>query len=285
MSLQTFLAVLYIFLWASAFIPSRILSEGAPPLWVLVVRFAIAGAILVAIALARRSPLPRSPGEWAQIAFLGILTNAGYLGLSYEALKHMSAGMGAIIASTNPLLLALIAPFTIGEPLTWRKAAGLVLGFGGVLAIMLVRAGAPTERPWDELLAFAGVICMVGSTLLYKRMRPDADLLVVTAFQLVAASIFLIPFALALEGSLVIPLTTPIVVSFVYLIAALSIGASFLWFWVLRHGEATRVSAYYFLTPVFGLALAALILREPLGWRDAAGLAAICAGIALVVRA
>ena len=284
MRLQTFLALLYIFLWASAFIPSRILSVGAPPLWVLVVRFAIAGAILVAIALARRAPLPRSPGEWTQIALLGILTNAAYLGFSYESLKHMSAGMGAIIASTNPLLLALIAPFTIGEPLTWKKTAGLILGFGGVVGIMIVRAGAPTERPGDALLAFTGVICMVGSTLLYKRMRPDADLLVVTAFQLVAASLFLIPFAVTLEGAPAIPLTPPIVISFVYLILALSIGASFLWFWVLRHGEATRVSAYYFMTPVFGLVLAALILGEPLGWRDAAGLVAICAGIALVVR-
>ena len=134
------------------------------------------------------------------------------------------------------------------------------------------------------MLAFVGVICLVGSTVLYKRMHPSSDLLVVTAFQIVAASLFLIPFALLLEGAPSIPLTAPILASFAYLILMLSIGASFLWFWVLRHGEATRVSAYYFLTPVFGLALAALILGEPLGWRDAAGLVAICSGIALVVR-
>jgi drug/metabolite transporter (DMT)-like permease len=55
-----------------------------------------------------------------------------------------------------------------------------------------------------------------------------------------------------------------------------------LWYWLLRRGEASRVSAYFFLTPIFGLALGALVLGEPATWRDLAGLAATAAGIALV---
>ena len=285
MRVQTLLAILYVFLWASAFIPSRILCANATPLWVLVLRFGITGAILIGIALAVRAPLPRSAREWGQIVLLGALANAVYLGLSYESLRHLSAGMGAIIFSTNPLVLALIAPVTIGEALTRRKAFGLVFGFGGVVAMMLGRAGSPSAQFGDELLLFAAVICFAFSTLVYKRIRPDADLLVVTAFQIAAASLVLIPFALLFEPVPLIPRTPEIVGSFVYLIVAISIGASFLWFWILRHGEATRVSSFYFLTPVFGLGLAALLLREPVRWEDALGLAAICGGIALVVRA
>jgi probable blue pigment (indigoidine) exporter len=65
----------------------------------------------------------------------------------------------------------------------------------------------------------------------------------------------------------------------------MSLGASLLWFWLLTHGEASRVTAYYFLTPVFGLAIAALILHEAIGLRDLGGLAAIALGITLVQRA
>ncbi|MBV8074662.1 MAG: DMT family transporter [Candidatus Eremiobacteraeota bacterium] len=282
--MQALLAILYVFLWASAFIPSRILCASATPLWVLVIRFGITGALLIALVLVLRAPLPRSPREWGQIVLLGALANAIYLGLSYEALRHLSAGMGAIIFSTNPLVLALIAPLAIGERLTRRKALGLVCGFGGVVAMMLGRAGSPTAQVRDELLLFVAVICFALSTLVYKRIRPDADLRVVTAFQIAAASLVLVPFALLLEPVPFIPRTGEIVVSFVYLIFAISIGASFLWFWILRHGEATRVSSYYFLTPVFGLGLAALLLREPVRWDDGLGLLAICSGIALVVR-
>jgi drug/metabolite transporter (DMT)-like permease len=57
-----------------------------------------------------------------------------------------------------------------------------------------------------------------------------------------------------------------------------------LWFWILKHGEASRVSAYFFLTPVFGLLLGAVLLDEPLGRWDGAGLGAIAAGLWLVTR-
>ena len=61
-------------------------------------------------------------------------------------------------------------------------------------------------------------------------------------------------------------------------------GGSLLWFWLLEAGEASRVSAYYFLSPVFGL-LVASFFGEPLSFRDLGGLIAIAAGIAIVQRA
>ena len=63
-----------------------------------------------------------------------------------------------------------------------------------------------------------------------------------------------------------------------------SVGASLLWCWLLSRGEASRVSAYYYLTPVFGLALSALLLHERIEAHDIAGLVAIAGGIALVQR-
>lgn len=282
--LNTALVILYIFLWASAFVPSRIVSVEAPPLWVLVFRFLTAGSILLLIARLARLRFPAGLREWLFIGALGVLTNAMYLGFTYVALHRLSSGMGAIIASTNPLVLALVAPWLVKEPLTTRKALGLALGFGGVVLVMIVRAGAATERPADELLAFIGVLAFVSSTILYKRMRASSHLAVITAVQLCAAGVALILPALLLEGAPHWTPTPELVASFVYLIVVMSIGASFLWFWLLGHGEASRVSAYYFLTPIFGLALSALILHEPLGLRDAAGLLAIVAGIAMVQR-
>ena len=78
---------------------------------------------------------------------------------------------------------------------------------------------------------------------------------------------------------------TPVVIwSFVYLVAMLSVGASLLWFWLLSRGAASRVSAFYFLTPIFGLAFGALLLGEAIGPGDALGLVAVALGIVLVQR-
>ncbi len=278
-------AIFYIFLWASAYVPSKVASVESQPLWFLVARFTVAGALLALIARALGARFPRTPRAWAVAAALGVLANAAYLGLTYMALQHLSSGMGAIVASTNPLVLALVAPRMLGEKLTPLKAAGLVLGFGGVVAIVLARTGTGSAAPLDVLLAFTGVCASVGSTLLFKRAAVNEDLMALSAVQLFAAGLVLVPVAALVSGAPHAHLTRELAASFAYLVFVLSIGATLIWFWLLTHGEASRVSAFYYLTPAFGLALSALLLHEPVHARDLIGLGAIAAGIALVQRA
>ncbi len=277
-------AILYVFLWASAFVPSRILARGAPPISILSVRFMIAGGLLLAGAKVARLAIPRDAGSWLRMFGLGIGGNALYLGLTYVALAHLSAGMGSIVASTNPLVVALVAPFVLREPLTGRKLVGLLLGFGGVLMAMYSRAGSGAARPQDVLLAFAGVLSFVASNILYKRMRDRPHPVVLNGAQLACAGVAMVPAALLREGVPHIQWTGPLIVSLAFLVLILSVGASMLWFWILQHGEASRVSAYFFLTPVFGLLLSALFLNEPFGLMDGAGLVVIAAGLWLVTR-
>jgi drug/metabolite transporter (DMT)-like permease len=280
----TLAAILYIFLWASAFVPSRVVSTSAPPLWILAVRFSLAGGLLLLGALAAGIALPRTRRQWVDLLLLGLCGNTLYLGLTYLALRHLSSGMGAIIASTNPLLLALVAPRLLGEPLTPRKLAGMVLGFSGVLIAMYTRAGGQTARPGDVLLALGGVVASIASTLVYKRMRERPHALMVNALQLSAAGLFCVPAALVIHGTPAVHFTGLVLLALAWLVLVMSIGASLLWFWLLRHGDASRVSAWYFLTPVFGLLLGALILGEHLAPLDAAGLSVIAVGLLLVTR-
>jgi drug/metabolite transporter (DMT)-like permease len=277
-------ALLYVFLWASAFVPSRVLARGAPPLSILSLRFMLAGGILLAGAKLARLTIPRDAKTWLWLLALGVGGNALYLGLTYIALKHLSAGMGSIIASTNPLILALVAPFLLREPLTGRKLVGLLLGFGGVVLAMRARAGSGDARPQDVLLALVGVISFVASNILFKRMHKRPHAVVLNGAQLACAGVALIPAALLLEGVPHIRWTGSLIASLGYLILILSVGASMLWFWILEHGEASRVSAYFFLTPIFGLLLSAVLLNEPLGGFDGAGLGVIALGLWLVTR-
>jgi probable blue pigment (indigoidine) exporter len=277
-------ALFYIFLWASAFVPSKIGVLGTSPLWFLVVRFTVAGLLALIVARALGARLPRTRKDWIAVAVLGILGNAVYLGCTYVALRHLASGVGAIVASTNPLALALVAPWLLREPLTRSKIAGMLLGFGGVVWIMGVRAGSGSADAGDVAIALAGVLGSVASTIVFKRWCADLDLRAVNALQLFTAGFVLLPLALAFEGKPHAIWSWQLIASFWYVVLVMSLGASLLWFWLLTHGEASRVSAYYFLTPVFGLALAALLLHEPVGVRDIGGLIAIALGISLVQR-
>ena len=283
-ALGTAAAILYVFLWASAFVPSRILARSAPPLTILWMRFLFAGGILFLGARLAGLPFPRDRATWIRLLLLGMGSNALYLGLNYEALRHLSAGMASIVASTNPLILALLAPWLLREPLTMRKATGLLLGFFGVVLAMHTRAASQDARPIDVLTSACGVLAFVFSNILYKRWHMRPHPVVLNASQLFLAGVVLVPAALLIEGPPHVQWTAPVVWSLAFLVVVLSIGASMLWFWILQHGEASRVSAFFFLTPVFGLLLGAVMLGEPLARLDGVALVVIALGLWLVTR-
>jgi drug/metabolite transporter (DMT)-like permease len=280
---RTAAAIFFVFLWGSAFVPSKIGVLASSPLWFLVVRFGASGALALVIALGAGAAWPRGRRAWTLILLLGVLANAMYLGFTYEALRHLAAGVGSVVTSTNPLVLALAAPAFLGERLTRWKAVGLLLGFAGVAAIMLARAGTGTAQPRDVALVMIAVFASAASTIVFKKFLVEMDVRMTTALQLFAASAVLLPLAIVLEGAPHVTWGVPVIISFAYLVAVMSVGGSLIWFWLLEQGEASRVSAYYFLSPVFGLLIASLF-GEPLSLRDLGGLAAIAVGIAIVQR-
>jgi drug/metabolite transporter (DMT)-like permease len=237
------------------------------------------------IALTLHRPFPSGRRLWLTYALVGVTANAAYLGMTYTALSRgLASSMGSIVASSNPLVLALLAPSLLGESLSWRKSIGLVLGFGGVVGVMLARADPSSARPTEVGIAFVGVCSNVVSTILFKRFHVSADLLGINAVQLFAAAVALVVPAALLEGAPVVSFSPALVASFVYLVLVLSVGASLLWFWLLSHGAASRVSAFYFLTPIFGVAFGATLLGEVVGPGDLIGLVAVALGIVLVQR-
>jgi len=282
--LMTIAALFYILLWSSAFIATKIGVTHSPPLTLLAVRF-LSAALLMAL-FARRGKLQCPQGwiAWGRLALFGFFNSAFYLGCNYEALRSLSAGMGSIIAATNPLLLTLIAPIILRERLTWWRILGLILGFGGVIFVMVARLGGHEhiDTVGGMMLAFIGVVGLVGATLFYKRYPPREHAFVVNAVQLGAAGLALVIPALLFEHPERVHIDAPLTWSFLYLVLVISIGASLLWFWLLKRGEASAVSSYYFLTPIAGLALAAFLLGEPFGVRDLLGLVAVATGIALI---
>lgn len=228
--------------------------------------------------------MPLHAQEWRAIAVLGLLNHALYLGITTFAIERMSAGMAAVLASTNPVLLALVAPWALGERLTGLKWVGLLLSYSGVVWVMWSRVGAD-NRPEAMAVFLAAVGFLVSGTIAFKRLAPASDRLVLTGGQLLVAGLVLgVPAAL-FEPVASVRLTADFVLGQTYLIAGVSWIAMLIWFWLLDHGDATRASAWFFLNPILGLGLAALILGEPLSANDLVGAAGVAAGIYLVQRA
>ena len=280
----TALALLFSLLWASAPIGMKYCLHFCPPLTLMVQRFLFAGVVLLAVARARGMALPRSRQTWGRFALLGLLNNTLYIGLFATGLRAVSAGTGAVLMSTTPLLLAAVAPFFLRESWSLQKIAGLLLAFLSVVVMMCSRAGGH-DQPAGMLLIVLGNIAMVAGTILFKRWAPQEDLLVVTGCQLLLAALFALPAVLFLEPLGQLHGDPAFWLVLLYLVLAVSCGAVLIWFYLLRRGDAARASAFLFLNPVFGVFIAAATLGETLQLTDFIGTGGVAVGILLVQRA
>ena len=276
---------LFCVLWSSAFAAAKIALRDCPPLTLLSIRFAIAGMLMLGVAMLTRAW--RLPGarDLAVLAGLGALNNGIYLGLSWSGMATVSSAFAAVLISTNPLLIGILAGPVLGERLTARKLAGLCLGLVGVMIVLRSRLQGGHEEVEGTLMVCGGLLALVLGTLFYKRARPTADLWTATGVQSLAGCLVVLPFALATESIGDAHLTVSLVLSMLYTIVAVSMGSYYLWFRILSRTSATSASALHFLMPPLGLMFGWVVLREPVSWIDLLGIVPIALGIWLATRA
>ncbi|PWR19710.1 DMT family transporter [Zavarzinia compransoris] len=282
---EILLVVLFCLLWSSAFAPAKLAVAHAPPLLLLACRFVAAG--LLCLGLARW----RGEGGWparrdlAALALLGLFNNAIYLGLSWSGMASVSSGFAAVLISTNPLLTALVAGPVLGERMTGRKLAGLLLGLAGVALVLRSRLGTGAEDAGGALLVLGGLLSLVAGTILYKRLAPrHVGPWTGNGLQALAAGLVLVPASLLIEDWSTAEATTTVLLAQAWMVLGVSVGGYMLWFRLLARHSATAASSLHFLMPPLGLGFGWLLAGESVPALDLLGIVPIACGIALVTR-
>jgi drug/metabolite transporter (DMT)-like permease len=270
-------------LWSYAFVAGKIGVTHCPPLILLAARFSLAGILILGATLIR--------GDWslswrdaAIFALLGIANNALYLGLGYTGLQSVSAGLGGLIVSANPVFTAALAALLLGEGMTWRKASGLLLGIIGVTLIVWHRLSVGTDSLYGIIFTLASLASIVAGTILFKLLAPKGSLWIGNGVQNLAAGIVLTPVALTFADVHAIDFTPSLIGAFAFLVLGGSILAYWLWFHLLKVCGATAASAYHFLMPPLGMLFAFIVLGEHVEMRDLLGIIPVALGIYLVTR-
>jgi drug/metabolite transporter (DMT)-like permease len=278
------MVVTFCVLWSAAFAVAKAAVMDCPPLLLLTGRFLIAGVLILGIATIRQTPWTLSRRDLIFFAIVGIANQALYLGLGYIGLQEISAGLSTLIASSNPILIAILAVFLLGERMNWRKVVGLLLGFGGVAFIVSHRLSLGGDSLRGILFTVGGLLALVGGTLIFKLYAPKDGLWIGNGVQSLAAGIASLPFALTFESVGDIVPTWRLLASVLYLGLAVSIFAFLLWFYILKASGATAASSYHFLMPPLGMLFGWLLLGEHVSPLDLLGIVPVVLGIYLVTR-
>lgn len=274
------LGTLFVAMWSSAFTSARIIVADAPPFLVLLVRFAISGALALAIGWAAGQRIALGRAEWRAVIVFGLCQNALYLGLNFLAMRTVEASVAVVIASLLPLAVAGLGFLFLAERLPRLALAGLAGGVAGVLVIMTARIGAGAD-PIGSLLCVVAVLALAVATLTVRGASTGGNLWMVVGLQMLVGAAALLPVTLAFE-TWEVRWSAPMLAAFAYTVLVPGLAATMIWFVLVGRIGATRAATFHFLNPFLGVAIAAAVLGEAVALRDLIGVAIIMAGILAV---
>ncbi|MFN3281036.1 MAG: DMT family transporter [Tabrizicola sp.] len=269
-------------LWGGSFLFAEIALTGLPVLTIVWVRVALAALILGLVLAVTREVWPPQRA-WPGLLVMGLFNNALPFSLLVTAQGQITGALASVLNATTPMFTLVVAHLaTRDERITAAKAAGIGLGFAGVV-VMLAGEGLAGAAP--AMLACLAAALSYGIAGVWgRRFRAMGVSSPATAFgQVAASSLLLIPVWLVADAPWTLgwPGRGPVLA--VVALAGLSTALAYLiYFRLLARAGATNLSLVTFLIPVSASLLGWLVLDERLAPAHLAGLALILAGLAVI---
>lgn len=273
----------FVILWSGGYTFAKLGLAHVEPMTMLALRYGLAVLALLPFLL-RAARWPVTARHWGAIALTGFLIQCVYFGLAYLAMKRgMNAGTTAIIMSLQPILVAALVPAVTGRRGGRYFWPGLILGFLGVV-LVIVSGGSLGPSPWAAVVLALGALGGITIATLFEKWHGmKTDPVVGGLIQYLVGFAVLMPVAMATE-TLVIDWHPELIVSLAYLVIANSIISIGLYIALLQRGDATRISSLLYLVPPLAMLLAWAILGEAVTRLALFGFALSAAGVYIVGR-
>jgi drug/metabolite transporter (DMT)-like permease len=272
------------FMWGSSYLFIKLAVDSFGTFTLVALRLLIGAAFLWVVLRASRTPLPRERRAYMHLVVMSIVNITIPFALITWAEQSVDSALAAILNSTVPLMVIVIAPmFLPDEPIRLNGLLGLAIGFAGVVLIVSPGLMGATATA-------AGQLALLGSSLAYAIGNVYARKNVRGLPPMIPA-VFQVTFALVTVGLIALVLERPWETSrpdfeawfSVIWLGILGSGMAYLaYFRLLSRWGATRTSLVAYLLPIVGIVLGFLVLQEPIDVTLIAGTALVIAGVALV---
>lgn len=271
------LCLIYL-IWGMNWVVMKTANTFFPPITFVAYRFLFGALVLLSVWRWLHLPLPKKK-YWPWIFLTGILQMGLNNIAAQTSMLTLGAGMVSVLNYSMPVFAAVMAHFLLGERLTWRKGAGIVLAIAGMAVLMDVHAGGDVTAICIGLLSavFWGL-----ASIFVKLKLSDVNPISLTTWQMVCASLSLLAYtAIVPQGEVI--WNTESVLCLIYNGVLASALAFFLWSWILQHIEVSKASVAVLAVPVVGVVGGILCLGEPMTLHIFFGMLMIMAGIYIVV--
>ncbi len=274
-------------IWGTTWAAIRIGLQGIPPLTGVALRFTIAGGALLALVPVFRVRLGATRRERLLWLCNAVFTFCISYSILYWAEQWVPSGLAAVLFATFPLFVALLAHFVLPEErLTWRGGLGILIGFAGVAVIFSedFRTLMGPEVAFAAAVLLLCPLCSAIGSVAVKKWGSGIHPLSTAAIPMLLCGLTMGPIAWLTESDRVVTFTGPATWALLYLAL---IGSAFpftLYFWLLRHNSATRMSLINYAVPVVAVIVGHFAFGEPVTLRVLAGAALVIVGTAVALR-
>ena len=279
---QFLIPVLFVVVWSTGFIIARAAAPHADLQLFLFLRFLASALILGIVAAVSHAPWPCGRQRVAHL-LLGALMLGVYVTCSYWAVAQgLPAGIMSLLGALQPLCTALILVIFVRQRLQARTWAGLAVGLGGVALVLAPKLAAGSAAPLKWATVAAALISILAVTIgtLSQRRLSSTNIWSAASTQNCGAAITALVAMLSI-GHAHWDGTPSLWAALAWAVIGTSVLASTLLVWMVRHGEATKVTALMLLVPPLAAIQAYFLFHETLSPMQLIGFALALGGVVL----
>ena len=282
------MAFLVTFIWGSSFVLVKIGLSEIPPISFAMVRFLIAGTLMLIISLLRNrwSKITKLIKEdFIALSVLGLTGYTLFFIFAFEGMLFTTASNASIVTNFAPIFIAILSVLFLNEKLNIRRIIGIPMSFLGVLLVVTEGDLAnlfSIDKILGDLLIVISAFFWAIYTIYSKPIFEEEDTFAITTMSMILGAIYLIPFAFMLENpSVIIEISLLAWAIIVFLALFGSVVAYLLWNEIVSKIDATLAGTTLFLIPIFTIILAVILIGEIITIFTLIGMILILAGVFL----
>jgi probable blue pigment (indigoidine) exporter len=280
---EILIGLCFVSLWSSASVATKFGLMGNEPFIISVCRFFIAGGLMLFWShVIQNYRLPHRQ-EWKQIALYGVMNVSIYLTAFIFAMKEVSAGIGTLSLSLNPLIISTLSAFYLKRKIKKNEVIGLVLSLIGVSIATYPLLLSSHATLSGLLILGGGLLTYCIGNVYYTSLKWDLPIVVINGWQVFLGGLFLVPFMLLKSNFSHNAWDINFWGCTLWLAIPVSIGAVQLWMYLLKK-DIVKASFWLFLCPISGFIYAKLFLNEPLTIYTLVGTITVLGGLYLGKR-
>jgi drug/metabolite transporter (DMT)-like permease len=273
-------------IWGLQQVAVKAASAGMHPIMQIGIRSALAALFVYVLIRARGQTISLRDGTFRAGTITGVLFALEFLcvaiGLKYTTASHMS-----VFLYTAPIFTVLgLHWFVPGERMRKMQWCGVFLAFIGII-VAFSNGFSDTSRDWhhvligDALGVLAGLFWASTTVFIRRSALSEAPPATTLLYQLGSAGVLLLVLGTLSGNAASIDMTGIVWLSMIFQSVIVAFISFLVWFWMLRNYLASRLSAFSFLTPLFGVGFGVLLLHDPVGVQFAIGAALVLSGVIL----